>query len=333
MKTYTPSFIEPTITACFLVDEDDNIAIAHIGINGPMPIETWHTEYDMDFLMYDVITEETPDARKCNLTDEQVFYMLEPFWSDDYKCLIFCNGVIVQVNPEKSEEFLSFFTPRRHKRYDEWDNYPIKLSENQSIYLLGGFDFELKEEYEKYLADNISNGTILRFGDAPPWDDLAWNQLTVHDLLINRCPYFLYANDDDPYYPHQRVSVPKYPVKLNQMPEHVHKRIIRVPFKFSETDKLQLASLHPCCAYSFYNLQTTSGEKYMKVQNSDGSTSYVMNYRLPKDEIRMLDLSSHESVLRHFPNAPKIIDRETANMLKRLKINKNYRDYDEENGR
>lgn len=333
MKANTTSLIGPTITAWLLVDEDDNVAIVSIDPNGPMPIEAWHTDYNILYLMYDGIAEEKPDYRKCYYNEEQVIYMTEPFWSDDHECLILCNGLFVQVNPDKREDFLRYFIPRRHKKYGEWDNFPIELSEELCIFMIGGYDFEWDEEYVLYLAENISNGTILRFGDVPLWDDIAYTQTFKHDDRIERCPYFIYINDDDPYYPHKRVSVPKYPVKFSQLPEHIRKRVIRAPLKFSETEKLQLATLHPCCANSFFNLYTTSDETFMKVQKPDGSKSYVMNYKLPEDVVRKLDLSSYESVQQHFPNAPKIIDHEAANKLKRLKINKNYRDYDEENGR
>lgn len=311
------------MTSWFFVDEDDNVAIMSMDDNGPIPLEAMGSDNSIESLMYDDVAEEENGIKKLNLTDDQVLAMLEPFWKEDVPEDICFYDTIFQVYEDKKDVFLQHLNNLREKLDDTWHYQVYILSEKQNIFLVNN----IKDHHDAFLKDNK---VVKRFCESPDWDNITFREelVGVMEMLQDRCPYFLYDNDYNYVYPHERISVPAHPVKFQQMPERLRDKIIRLPLRFAETPKIQLAYEHPCYSSVWHSLFDEDGEGYVKVKLASGGNAYVANYDFPAEDLKAKHLTTFKSVEAYF-GKPRVLDEADINRLKSLKENKDYKEYDD----
>ena len=295
-------------TAWFFVDKDDNVALFNFEDNGPVPVGSGTDADVMDLCFCDTVVEQ--DGRKrLNFTDEQVLDICEGQWMeyvpDNYRC----DGIF-QIDPAKEEQFFDYLSGPRKKVKNEWDDCfdPVCLSKKYGIYLLDldsyGSGHGMKNKYAKYMFDN---GILLRFCKLPNYDELLdysslFGDDKKEDVPVNdSCPYYLYGNDYDDFYPHKRFAVPKHPMKLSQMPIPLRDKVLRLDLKFSECDYIQIAHEVPCSDYSSGNfLKSAEGYCYYEVKMPSGEVVYCLN-------------CADEDFVRNLPeDVPRILSRERA---------------------
>lgn len=329
-------------TAWFFVDQDDNVAIVAMEANGPIPLEAMESDNSIDSLAYDDMIVEHPMGKRLIYTDEQAKTMFEDAWQDEIKDGEFISYLAVQIDPAKKEYFLKSLekAKKEDKEENQLDDFlvPIAISEHHGIYYMCVYKcYSNKNSSEELdiaecnvFARMKEQGIVLRMCPLPEWDNLDTEEPSTDEykMVENRCPFYIYVNDYNYVFPHKRVSIPSIPVSLDQMPEAMKDKIIRLPFKFSETEHFQLASEHPCYTSAWHDIVNEAGELFVKMQIPTGEFVYVMNYDIHKEELVEKNLLTFKAINEHF-GRPTIIDSNEANRLKDLPENSDYKEYDD----
>lgn len=290
-------------TSWYFVDEDDNVAIFSSDDNGPMPIDVHGEHYVDELCFYDTIID-TSEGKKLNFTDEQAQ-------------LIFDNGkeivdfdkayleLLVQIDNNQKKLFFDYLhkgRARKRKRGD-WDNWmiPICLSEKLGIYLV---DFN---DYESCNEDHINRGSahifylmgrkaILKCKDLPSYQDFDYNTNYNEEkgAELSSCPYYIYYNDWDASWPHQLKKKPISPLKLEQMPEELRQRVLRLHVKFADTPQIQLSTHYFCNSYISHQKVKVNGKQYASVYLPNKEEVFVFNDKGEPSESNPLFLTREQ---------------------------------------
>ena len=259
-------------TAWYVADEDGNVAIMDYNDNGPVPWETEQTCIENLIYGHDEYMQKDGCIR-INLTEEQIDDLMEnPHQPEDEDLWFDC---IFQIDLEQEEDFLKLA-----KNPDV--EISLCIDKKRGLYDVDCFDCTVKRghKYEvletSSLKQMIERGMIKQIFKAKDFfisDDWEDNKV-VFTHQFSSAPYYIYAQ---PYWNEllaERINIPTNPVKLNQIPPTLRKRIPRVPIKFSETEKFQIAEWHPCCIYGDDKV-CINGFVYVPIVLTDGSKAYV----------------------------------------------------------
>ena len=258
-------------TSWYVADEDGNVGIIDFEDNGPVPWETEQT------IIEDLVFghEEGDKFIRVNLTDDQIFDLLqdphspeeEEFW---YDCF-------VQIDKTQEEEFL-------HLAHSKDIDCHV-ISEKLGLYKIDAGDcFPNVDKWtiktvikDSSLGKMLGKNMILRIYHMKDYTVSGeWhNDKLVYEHEFDSAPYFIYGQ---PYWPKllaERINIPADPVKISQFPEKLQKRIYRLPVKFSECEKIQIAEWVPCSVYTEEEI-AIDGCGYSVLPLSDGSKAYVL---------------------------------------------------------
>ena len=107
--------------------------------------------------------------------------------------------------------------------------------------------------------------------DGEVWTD---DKMTI-EKDFDTLPYYIYYQPYCTDFLQERVNVPKNPVKLNQFPESLRRRVPVLPIKFSEKEKIQIAEWVLCNCNSF-ETAAVDGLEYVLLKLTDGTEAYVL---------------------------------------------------------
>lgn len=268
-------------TAWYFADEEGNVAIMDYNDNGPVPWETEET--GIESLVYGHCENyDTNEYLTINLTDDQIDDLMEnPHQPDEEDSWFDC---IFRIDIEKEEKFLELT-----KNPDF--NIELCISKKRGLYLIDCFDCTKDVGKQTVVIETsslkrmIDEGIILQIYKAKDFfisDDWKDNKV-VYGYHFSSAPYYIYKQ---PYWNEllaDRINIPKNPVKLNQFPPALQRRVPRVPIKFSECQKIQIAEWLPChfttenvfidgCEYGLLTL--TNGTKAYVISDMDAVDFY-----------------------------------------------------------
>jgi hypothetical protein len=258
-------------TAWYVADEDGNVAIMNYNDNGPVPWETEQTS--IEELVYGHYEDyRTKDILTVDLTDDQIDDLMEnPHQPESEKYWIEC---IFQIDLEKETDFLSL---AKNPDFE----IELCISKKRGLYSVDCFkciDDHGKEDViieSSSLKKMLDHGMIKQiyypknFFINDNWED----GKIVYEYHFSSAPYYIYAQ---PYWNDhlaEKINTPVNPVKLSQFPLALQNRIPRVPLKFSECQKFQIAEWHPCRFTG--DAVVIKGFEYQPIVLTDGSTAYV----------------------------------------------------------
>ena len=259
-------------TAWYVADEDGNVAIMNYNDNGPVPWETEQTCIE-ELIYGHCESYKTHDFIAIDLTDDQIDDLMEnPHQPDDEDVWCDC---IFQIDLEKEAEFLEL-----SKNPDI--RIELCISKKRGLYSVCCFDCT-EERGKKYvvlesstLKKMIDRGMIKQIYKAKNFyisDEWA-NDKVVFKHYFSSAPYYIFAQ---PYWNEllaERINIPVNPVKLNQFPLTLRNRIPRVPIRFSECQKFQIAEWHPCCFNGEEEI-SINGFVYQPIVLTNGTKAYV----------------------------------------------------------
>ena len=272
-------------TAWYFVDKDDNVAIFDINDNGPVPAVALNSDSSIEDLCFD-FPVDTKDGRKMlNLTDEQVELMFCGLWKSEVDDDHYWYDSVFQIDVDREKEFLDYLSNHRRSVRQDWDISfdPVCLSRKLGIYMVDldeeGCGDGMNNPHARFLFES---GIALRYCKYPRYDDFDDDWDRYKDFYPDaNCPYYLYCNEYLAETPHKRVSVPRLPVKLSQMPEKTRDRIIRLNLRFAESESIQIAAEVPCYqtiyADEYGAKRTADGYWYAEVKMPSGEVVYVLN--------------------------------------------------------
>ena len=263
-------------TSWYVADEDGNVGIMDFNDNGPVPWETEETS--VESLVYGHDEDyESKEFLPIALTDDQIDKLMEnPHAPEEEGLWMDC---IIQIDTSKEKEFLEL---AQNPDFE----IEVCVSKERGLYHIDGYgstsDSEVDGRYpvlpDSSLKKMIDQGIILQvFVKTDYWMNDEWvDDKIVHKKSFSKAPYFLFHQ---PYWVGELpvcLNVPNNPVKLNQIPEKLRERVLKVPVKFKETERFQIAEWYPCDATGDPTRTEKIGDyEYELLPLTDGSEAYI----------------------------------------------------------
>ena len=263
-------------TAWYVADEDGNVGIMDFNDNGPVP---WNTkEASVEELVFGFDDYETKEYHLVSLTDEQIDELIHtPHSPEEEELWMDC---IIQIDVEKENEFLEL---AKNPDFD----LEFCVSKERGLYSIDAFHCTSENQKDgKYqilepssLRKMLDKRIILQvFRKQSFWMNDEWvDEKVVHTKVFDKAPYYIFHQ---PYWYEQLpecMNVPEHPVKLEQFPESLRKRVLKLPIRFEETKQFQIAEWHPCnlshCSDSPINV--VDGCEYMLLPMTGGKKAYL----------------------------------------------------------
>ena len=258
-------------TAWYAADEDGNVAIINYNENGPVPYGL--SENCIANLVWGDDEDSNSKELQISLTDDQIDEMFEnphsleeeKYWSD----------TIIQIDMAKEEDFLELTKMHGLK-------IMLCLSKERGLYMVDVYDCINMDDSVKIYENSalqrmIDNKIIHKVYNVK---EMYMNEVWTDDKMtiekdFDTLPYYIYYQPYCTDFLQERVNVPKNPVKLNQFPESLRRRVPVLPIKFSEKEKIQIAEWVLCNCNSFETAEV-DGLEYVLLKLTDGTEAYVL---------------------------------------------------------
>ncbi|MCM1176124.1 MAG: hypothetical protein NC308_09255 [Clostridium sp.] len=301
-------------TAWYIADEDGNVGIMNFEDNGPVP---WNIEEtDIENLLFGHEEDyRTKEYTHINLTDSQIDDLLVPeeISEDD---MLFWEGV-VQIDLSKEREFMDLVDGHEV-------NIETVVSRERGLYHIVNYGDRRPDCKGEIFQKMLSQDTILGFFHIKNFfitDDYVDGKIEFRKHF-DSAPYYIYAQSYWPEFLQERLNVPSEPVKLDQLPKELRDRVLNLPIKFSNTDKLQIAQYLPVDITGMNKPAVmVDGASYGLVNTPDGKEVYVlMDMYLPdfhaycpkrkeygNDKCHSLSCNCGHVYMKAFTHEPKVI--------------------------
>ena len=261
-------------TSWYCVDEDGNIGIFDIDDNGPVPYGEYRQNC-VEEVFYEDFSHDESQYKSLHLKPEQIPQMLEPMDREDvWEKSMYSEkdtnaswlDAIVQIDMCKFDIF---------KKALAMDSYPfhplVCLSEEQGLFYADLYD-------NKAGVDLLEqNDVVIAKFKAPHFDYTDEDDKEEQERIQKenqKFPVYIYRQNYWPFHdPAVRVTSPASPLKIDQLPVNIRRRIQTLPVKFKERVKIQLAELLP--VNSIWSIRYVYDEKiWWGLASSDGGTIY-----------------------------------------------------------
>jgi len=267
-------------TSWFAVDEDGNVALIEFGDNGPAPHVP--SEVYLPELVLEHAAHETDIIPTASYTEEQINEILGDCVDED-GC---CGTAIVELKRCREDEFI------------KWARMQNEKSANSRAVI------RLNPKLDYYAINNGEQGELVRkkwfynVYDCNLSIDEDWNKETSSvewEKSFKYAPYYVFGQ---PYSNNHRISkahTPVHPVKIDQLPTHIQESAIKLPIRFAETEKFQIADYVECSSYGGQTFEH-QGQCYELLPDSNGEMVYIASgkrnpeapYKLSVEEVSQL---------------------------------------------
>lgn len=264
-------------TAWYIADEDGNVGIMDFNDNGPVPWQTEQTSVE-ELVFGHEEDYETKEYSLVNLTDEQIDeLMFTPHSPEEEELWMDC---IIQIDVEKENEFLELA-----KNPDFYLEFCV--SKERGLYSIDAYHCTSETQMDgKYqiletssLRKMLDKKIIMQvFKKQSFWMNDEWaDEKVIHTKEFNKAPYYIFHQ---PYWTGELpvcMNIPDHSVKLEQFPDSLKKRILRVPLKFKETERFQIAEWYPCSSTICCDtpVEVVNACEYTMLPLTDGTHAYI----------------------------------------------------------
>lgn len=260
-------------TAWYVADEDGNVGIMDFNENGPVP---WRMgDNSVDELVFGYENDyEKKEYLMVSLSNEQIDDLLTNPHSPEEEETWW--GCVIQIDVTKENEFLELAV---HPDID----LEFCVSKERGLYSIDAnrctSETQKGEKYQiletSSLRKMLDKKIILQvFKKQDYWMNDEWkDEKVVHTKEFDKAPYYIFHQPYWTGFLPECMNVPEHPVKLEQLPEKLRRRVLRLPIKFKETKNFQIAEWHPCSVSTGYNSPTevVDGCEYELLPLSDGN--------------------------------------------------------------
>jgi hypothetical protein len=261
-------------TAWYIADEDGNVGIVDFNDNGPVP---WGLgEHFLDELVIGPQRNGRLADLTVKLTDVQLSEILGQPCKDDE---IDWSNCIVQIDPKRTYEFLSLI--KNDKSFIQ-----RCISKERGIYKIlpdfVDYTYDNKVKPRSKLAKIIKRGIIqCVYARLDIFvRDKCTDEKVEFTKTFDTLPYYVYAEPYDRCELAELLVEPVNPVKVDQLPKLLRKKLIQLPIKFKDTPKMQIAQWTPCDVGRYWCWNGASeiayGCLYTLLPNVDGGQSYYV---------------------------------------------------------
>lgn len=259
-------------TAWYCVDEDGNVGIFDIGDNGPVPVGGYTQDGVEDVFWDNFSIDKGDNIKEMMMTPEQVSSLLfEP--SDNYGTWEkdeygWSNSEwmesIVKIDMSKLDILKQALSKERSPY-----RFAICISKEQGLFYV---DFFSNKEGVELLE---KNKVILAKYNAPHYSTM-WNEGYEEKgkRHMNAFPVYIYIQDYNPnYLPAMRETNPASPLRVEQLPKEIQAKIYKLPLKFKDTERIQLAEYIP--VYGIWSSEYVYDNKiWWELASSDNNLIY-----------------------------------------------------------
>ncbi|MCQ2217039.1 MAG: hypothetical protein MJZ33_00965 [Paludibacteraceae bacterium] len=297
-------------TAWYIVDDDGNVGILDYNENGPVP--NGLAEHVVAELVWGLCDNNKKYKQiPIKLTIDQIYENIserhspddEDFWSD----------LIVKIKVDKTERFRQLCN---HK-----DIYKcICVSEDEGLYIFDAmysFDYEHDKviegsPLEALLKEGIIE-SVYRLNEFGHDDTFKQGyEKPVHTKNYDSCSFFLYHQPYWEDYLPEKMSSPKNPVNIDQLPDEIKSQILHIPGNFEKLDTFQIAELYPssttyCMADPLFLID---GYEYNLLPLPDGTKAYLLS-----EEAAVTDDRKIKYTIEEFEELCKLGRAEKKNRL------------------
>ncbi len=261
-------------TAWYCVDEEGNVGIFDIEDNGPVPVGGYRDTVVEDLIWDEFSSESQNIIKELNLTPNQIESMLEPAtsvdsWHVDGGEWVNADWMRTIIKIDMSK--LDIFIQAARMDVDLFQR-PICLSKEQGLFYV---DFFWNKAGVDLMEEN--NVIIARY-KAPqyvtPQNIRDPEECEKTRREAKKYPFFIYLQDYWPYdLPAIRLNTPVNPMKIDQLPKEIQEKIQKLPIKFKDTERIQLAELLP--VYGIWSPEYVYDNKiWWQLASSDNSLIY-----------------------------------------------------------
>ena len=276
-------------TAWFAIDEDGNVAIMECDDNGPAPVGIEVDQYAPDLFEESLISKE----KRIAYTDEQLLRLmsnsatpleLAEKWKDKDFSHIFDS--LCEIDPAKTEllkeaaslsemNVLHCVSPRLNLWYIDFGP-PYYINENERDTIKEEANEYAKTLYKRLFTDGVLLKVVKLYFDL----DRENNDKISHGYLrLADTAFSLYHQEYDDRYPSERVNDAPSDIAVHesQLSDAIRDKAIRLPLKFSEHDRIQLAAYVASYFYGSNDEWLVDGETAQIVKLPDGNFYFVGN--------------------------------------------------------
>lgn len=261
-------------TAWYVVDEEGNVAIMDYNDNGPVPWGTEQTGIEELVLGHDEY-DDRKDYLTINLSDDQIFDLLESPKEPTNDFDSWLNDTIVQIDIVQEDKFLEL---------SKNPDVELKLCVSKELGLYWLDCFCCFNNYDKHalktstLYKMLEAKMILKVYDLKDFyiQDEWKDDHMEYIHRIKSSPYYIYCQPYSNELLAERIITPKNPVKIDQFPLALQKRVHRVPLKFRECERFQIAEWVACSSYATQGWLYDGGE-YGLLPLTNGGKAYLLD--------------------------------------------------------
>lgn len=283
-------------TAWYIVDDEGNVGFLECEDNGPVPYGFKEGE-SFDWLVFGYFDGRSKDKTPIALTKPQLESLLvnphtpeeEERWS--WHCY-------VRIDPAQEADFLKLC------RKPDIEEYQC-VSQTECIYSLEADRCLTKSEYrtegeeedlhyteskpqkteqikpESTLRKMIDRKMILEVYELTAGFYFIKAEHEEFPAWLDNFPYYVYVQ---PYPAEEglpkRIAVPKDPVKIDQVPKNLRRKMLKVPGKFKDMETVQILESYLCHIQTFHDIEI-DGYRYCPSLMADGTPAYFLaDYRL-----------------------------------------------------
>ena len=266
--------------AWFVEDLDGNIAIFQFEENGPGPIP--FTDVHTDEII-PKLGVQAPYYSIMPFTEEQIEDLktgLKPVTSvEDIR--IKCN---ILINPAKIRHLIGLGA-----------KFDLCYSEKQGFYHLNYWDCD-----HNVIKELIDNGDIYGAQECDIEIFFMDDRKDQSEHRLAHFPFYVYEQQYVNVAP-ERVVVPKYPLKVEQMLGRAKQYLFKLPVRFAEKEHIEPAEFIDSQCWLFTNhTKEVNGVKYMQVALTDGGYGYVKVMPYSDDQPELTE---------EWKSAPRVIDK------------------------
>lgn len=285
-------------TAWYAIDEEGNVAIIDFDENGPVPFDAPGAyEYGIENLAYEELKKDNQSTSniELNFTDEQALDLIsgaKEAGVDTHKDFF---DYIILIDTTKEKRFLEWVDTARRSA-DEYDVELHVISKKIGLYRfhLDGYKHIVEALIDEKILLKIKNVEI-------ECDDKFFNKEYNISMEEANLPFYVYKQPYSTWNLIERLSEPKHPVKVDQLPQSVS-NAFHLPFKFSEAKQFQIAEYLPC---KFYNdgiiIDGIKGYSVLPLTNGEAAF-----FREDKDSINYILIDDafvhHQVILEGYGN-------------------------------
>ena len=249
------------MTSWFAIDEDGNVAIMNYEDNGPVPTGTPENNPE------DLIMDDIPHAvdgmpyKLMNLTKEQVSILLENSAPcEEISEYGYCN-LIVKIAEDKMDTFLN--SARDFMK--DGHGVTVCLDEDERLFYLDWFAYD---HIDKAIINNLHRLRVVK-----PIRQVLWQNEDGDDTL-HMFPFYVYTQSYSCGQPMERTHVPQLTFKEDRLSEEMRKKAHRLPLRFAECNKIQIAEHLPSHSYGC-DARLINNRPYSIVTDADNKDYYM----------------------------------------------------------